>query len=61
MKSKTVWESVNYKLRIEFINENGGSPHVDNEYTATGRATEALAPMSSGSTYLPPVSDRAQS
>jgi hypothetical protein len=26
MKSKTVWESADYKLRVEFIDENGGGP-----------------------------------
>jgi hypothetical protein len=28
MKVKTVWESANYKLRIEFIDENGSGPGV---------------------------------
>jgi hypothetical protein len=28
MKSKTVWESANYKLKVEFIDENGDGPGV---------------------------------
>ena len=43
MKSKTVWESGNYKLKIKLIDEKGDGPFLENLLQALGIGAAAWA------------------